>query len=206
MEGRARQLLAAPATGRADWLPEGEWAELDELRAEHRRILAARAEAVAEGAELRERFEAEDRARDAALMKRYASDTEVEVPEVTPADEREAAFAPLRARLDALKETLGEFLVRAEKTIAGNYETWSADLDSRDAQSQARVEAARAGRARAAAEVSDRQALRRWLARSAGLHPMFRQLAGRHIPFSEFPRPAIDADQPDPRLKEAAHA
>lgn len=100
-----------PALVVKDWLPEGIFPELDELREEHHQLLdevfAARDEAVG----LRAGYEDEDGARAAALA---AGD---EPPAVTGSAERKDAIGDAEARLQACWDRVAAFVERAAEVI-----------------------------------------------------------------------------------------
>ena len=184
-------LAEAPALARADWLPEGSLPELDELRAEHQRIFALAAEVGQEIAAVRRRHEEED-ARRAEAVKAQALGHGVEAPEVTPPEERAAELTSLEAKASAVREALEEFLASAVATIGERYDEWAAELDERDVEAERRVEEARRALTEAEAALGASGQLRRWLARTAG-RDRFRNLAARHIAYSDIPAPPVNS-------------
>lgn len=94
-----------------DWLPEGLFPELDELREEHHRLLDETYEVRNESIALHNKYEAEDEARKEALL--VGDDP----PSVTGSAERKDALADASARLQAKWDIVAEFCERAIATI-----------------------------------------------------------------------------------------
>jgi hypothetical protein len=92
---------------RKDWLPEGLFPELDELREEHHRLLDETYEVRDESIALHDKYEAEDEARKEALL---AGD---DPPPVTGSADRKDALADVTARLQAKWDIVAEFANRA---------------------------------------------------------------------------------------------
>lgn len=194
--GNGGLLAAAPAVSNREWLPEGtEIAELDELRAEHVRLYEAAGEIGRALDELRRRHEAEDAAY-AGALKAQARGQGVELPEVTPPEERAAELAPLEAKARASTEVREEFTQRAVATIVERFEEWAAELDEHECEAEFQVEKARRALAEAEAQVGASVKLRRWLERTAGRHPRFRDIPGRHISYADLPAPPPPSTQP----------
>lgn len=209
--GEPGLLGEAPALYDSEWLPAGANAELDELRAEHQRIIAAAREAGAALAAAERRYEEEDAAYTAAVSAQVVGN-DVVLPERTDAQVRAQELKDVRERNMALLRVREEFAGRAITTIQGRYDAWTADLDDVDAQVAERIEAARRALAEAEAEAGKTTQLRLWLARTAGrregLNRMFgpdlpsRHIAypdlagvGRGLPIQRFqPDPDADAD------------
>lgn len=176
-----RLATEAPALTNLDWLPEGAgWPELDDLAADHRRLLAQLSEVATERSALRERFEEEDRVHGEALSAAYRGGGDPDaIPDVTPPDERRAALAAVerrrRAAVDALDGFLSDAIGRLETEAVG----WLGDLASRrESAAEQRREAERL-LAEARAEEVRAARLEEWVTRNAGLH----QRAGfRNIP------------------------
>lgn len=187
--GAGGLLDEAPALSRADWIPEGQFDQLDELREEHVRLHAAATEAAREIEAARARFEQED-ATYAEAGRAQATGQGVELPELTPPEERAAELAPLDAKVKAITQVREQSAREAVATITARYDEWASELDARDGEVEARVEQARAALATAEAELGATVQLRAWLERTAGRHPMFRNLDGRHIAFAGLAGPA----------------
>lgn len=167
MKSRHQQILGAPGLTREDLLPEGINDELDELRAEHLRLLEARAEARGQGRALADRFEAEDEARKAALAADLAGE-EAEVPAVTPEAERRAALAPVQARFDAVNQALAEHGEAILATAESRREAWLADLAAVAAEDRARAEEALAVLAEVERNAVERERVAAWIDRLYG--------------------------------------
>lgn len=177
-----------PALERPDWLPVTDWEELEELRAEHGRLLAQAAALAQEGGALTEQFEEEDDARAAALRESLRSGGETTVPEVTPKEEREAAVAEVKERQVAAVEALDEFLNAAVERIQEHAEEWDRDLGSKHAEAESRAVELRAAAERAEAEAESLPRLGRWLARTAENRP------GMHIPAATLVSPYVPTE------------
>lgn len=167
MKSRHQQILDAPGLRREDLLPEGINDELDELRAEHLRLLQARTEVQAQGRALGERFEAEDEARKAALAAELAGE-EAEGPDVTPDAERRAALAPVQARFEAVNQALAEHGETILATAESRREAWQADLAAVEAEDRARAEEALAVLADVERNAVERERVAAWIDRLYG--------------------------------------
>ena len=181
--GEAGLLSEAPALSDREWPPEGTGIEeLDDLRAEHERLIDAAVEVGNELAEVRRRHEEEDREY-ADALRAQAAGQKVKIPELTPPAERAAELAPLEAKARANYEVREAFAQRAIETIKESYGDFVDVLDEREGEAEARVEAARRQLAEAEAEVGATVQLRQWLARTAG-HSRFRLMPERHIQYA----------------------
>ena len=172
-----------PALSREDWLPEGVRPELDALREEHQRFVAAGQKLAAERKALRQRFEQEDREREAALKAGYAEGTDPDLPAATSKPDREAELNAQEEREHAFAEAFGEFLAGGIETIEANEPEWQADLLSEAAEAERKREEAQRLLHEADAQVRDLDRLGRWLRRTAGHGP----LGGEYIPWADFP-------------------
>lgn len=181
-EDQPLRIAHDPALARSDWLPEGTgWPGMDELRDAHVRLLRARADAGREAAEIRRRHEAEDEQQQEAWKAAFAAGRTVEPVEMTPREARRDELEPAEARAQAAARALDDFLGEAVDTIAANEPEWTADLAEQDARvREVEEEAARAVEA-ARANAARVPKMKTWLARTAGSHPMFESLDGRHI-------------------------
>ncbi len=208
--GRHGGLLhEAPAVVRPDWLPEGATPELDQLRDQQQALLGSAAEVDSAIAELRARYAAEDEAHAEALRARARGEA-VELPGPTPPDERAAELASLEAQAVAIGEVIEQFAADTIAEITDKYDAWTAALDEEDAEAARRVEEARRALAEAEAALGQRGQLRAWLQRTAGRHPVFRDVTGRHIAFGALagvagPQPEVDrgpmlGDPPPPSV------
>jgi len=177
-------LAEAPALSRADWIPEGAFPELDELRTEHQGLRDQALAADRDASALKERFEAEDASHAEALRARV-SDPSLEHPDLSSPEDRAAAVAEAEGRSRAVAEVQDAFLHRAVATIAERYPEWVAMLDSQDGEVEDRVEEARAALAKLEAQRDATVQLRLWLQRTAGHHPRFGVLDGRHIAYPD---------------------
>jgi hypothetical protein len=171
----------APALVSASWLPlESGWPGMDELGAEHRRLLAARSDVSDERWQLLRGFEAEDAAHSEAMTAGFRGDADVTLPKVTPQVDRQAAVGALNARLRAANDALDGFLADAIARIEEEAPAILGDLDSRreDAAEQRRE----AQRLLAEAEAQEARVwrLREWVTRNAGVHErtLFRNVPG----------------------------
>jgi hypothetical protein len=163
----SEKLLAAPDVGKPGWLPVGFNDELDELAAEHERLLSMFAELSEESAPLHTKFRQEDDARDEAL-KRYARGEQVTFPEVTPQAQRDEVFAPIRARTRQLRESLSAHVQVVLDACEANADSWMDALREQDAADDMAVQEA----LRAVAVLEDgrreRHRLARWIDRASG--------------------------------------
>ena len=187
-----RELLSSPGLSRPDLLPEGINAELDELREEHVGLLADRASALAELRELRERFEAEDEARKAALDAQVTGGSAT-VPEVTPPEERRAASAPIVARIEALNRALTDLGERLLSTVEERREDWLADLGAQASEDERAREAALQVLAEVEAKAVARERVHGWIDRLYGHRGLrgddvarWTSPRARLIPFADF--------------------
>lgn len=77
------------------------------------------------------------------------------------------------------------FVRGAVADITDNYGMWSVALDEEDVIAAARVEEARRALAEAEAQLGSRAQLHAWLQRTAGRHPIFKQIDARHIAYGD---------------------
>jgi len=159
-----------PAFGSPEWIPVGVSAELDDLAAEHRRLIEANAEAAGENAGLRWRFEQEDEQRDEAERVAIRSGGDPEPVDVTPAEQRAELLGEARRRhrltIEALQEfATGEAVARIEELAPGLL----GEVAGRIAEAEAkRAEAARLLAEAEAEELAERR-LQEWIERNGGL-------------------------------------
>ena len=154
-----RSLVDSPALRSNDWLPEGLWPELDELRTRHHELLEQWQAAISAVADLHQRFEDEDEGRVQAYV-------DGKQPKVTGEPERVGMLAEAKAKLEAARRQLEAFLAEAVETIQKHEDEWQAELDARGAAAaEKRQEAARL-LAEADQAVGEVTRTRRWLQRS----------------------------------------
>ena len=162
----------APALVDAAWLPPdgAGWPALAELGEQHRRLLARRTEVYAERTTLRDRFDAEDKARHDAQTAAFLADEPGELPEGTAPEDREAVLEAASNRTRALNSALDEFLGGAVVLIQEHVSAWTGDLAARrEAAAEQRREAERLLAAAREQEVEAARA-EQWLTRNAGVH------------------------------------
>lgn len=144
----------------ANWLPQGLFPELDELRDEHLARLADKAEAGRKKGEVIAGFEAEDAARNAAL---YAGD---ESPSVTSTAGREDAVRQADAELYAATRRLHDFYLHAVETIKKTAPAWRAQFAATRAARHADMEAAREALRKAEREAANVDQAEQWVDRT----------------------------------------
>lgn len=167
-----RLLIDAVALSSPGWLPVGTgWEGLDDLAAEHRRLLAVRGEVGAERAALIRQYEDEDARTSAALRESFRPGGDNEMPEVTAAPERSAALRAVNERLAAANEVLDEFLNDTVAHIEAATPEWLGRLsEQREESALKRREAARLLREAEEDEMRLR-VLRGWVERNGGIDP-----------------------------------
>lgn len=196
-----RNVLNSPVIRDPNWLPEGEDKVLDDLRERHRRLLTQWREASAEAGRLRDAFDVEDREyRDA--VRAQLTDPEVELPEITSAEERATAFAPIKARGGEIQTELGHLGAQVLAEVTERADEMLAVLDEQDAEARQVMEQARQQMAEAQAQIDGRLRMRRWVNRHAGRQrrmnstPRLRMIAFERVPV---PRPTgkviVDASE-----------
>lgn len=153
----------------ADWLPEGLFPEIDELRTEHLRRLDEVKQANGKVTEIIEGFEAEDAARDAAL---YAGDP---APAVTNTAERTDAVREAEAEAHAARLRLDRFYRSAEAKFQEMLPTWQIQFAQVRAERAAVVEQARAALEAAEQDRDDVDQAEQWVRRTV------KPKGGRHI-------------------------
>jgi hypothetical protein len=151
-------LDSQPALRRPDWLPEGLFPELDELREEHLEHLNSHAGDRAR--ELREEYEAEDAARAEAL--RVGGD----VPAVTPTAERQDALGEAEAEREAAVARFRDFIDRAVETLHRLEPEWREQFKQKTAEANRKREEAAALLAAAERETERVSRLELWLDRT----------------------------------------
>lgn len=200
----ARLIEDATTLANPGWLPANTGFEgLDDLAAEHRRILGGRGALASERRELLEGFEAEDAAHQDALRAGFRRGGGGELPEVTAPEDRRVAVASVVEREQAANDALDEFLAEAVELIEERADAWMATL----AEATAGAEAARAEAARllaeAAAEEQKMLILQGWVKRNAGLdpRPSFRLNQTRFYPWAAM---AVDYRPVEPQMESAS--
>jgi hypothetical protein len=156
-----------PALRRPDWLPEGLFPELDELREEHLEHLNSGAGEKVQ--ELRDTYEAEDAARAEAL--RLGRDA----PAVTPAAERQDALGEAEAEREAAVARFRDFLDRAVERLHALEPEWREQFREKTAEANRKREEAAALLAAAERETEKVARLELWLDRT--VNPR----AGRYV-------------------------
>lgn len=189
----------SPALAQRGFFPETDFEDMEELRRDHVRLIDACIEAGGEWRGLRERFEAEDAEREAALKSAYrtgASPAEV-APVATPEETRKAQLDAAWEQVKAAQGALTEFLYEAVDKLGAGADGWLASLADERAEAERMREEAQAMLARADALVGSRRRLRNWIERSTGRRTeagtTFRVWATRFYPFAEMPDPTDPA-------------
>lgn len=153
----------------SDWLPEGLFPEIDELRKEHLDRLGALKEANGKVSAIIGGFEAEDEARDAAL---YAGE---DAPAVTNTAERTDAVRQAEAEAHAARLRLDRFYRSAEATFQKMFPAWQLQFAQVRAERAAAVEQAKAALEAAELEAADVDQAEQWVARTV------KPKGGRHM-------------------------
>jgi len=188
--GEISFLTEAPAVNDPGWLPEGKHPALDELRAEHLRLLAMAREAGAEESEVERRLAEEDAAYTAAVNAELAGN-QVVLPERTDPVVKAQMLRDLRERSMAVVRLREQFTKQAIATIQEHYEEWIADLDIQDAAAADAVDEAQRALAEAKAALGQSVQLRLWLDRTSGRRGG-KGTAGRHIAYSDLDGVGLD--------------
>jgi hypothetical protein len=163
-----------PALVAKDWLPEGLFPELDELREEHHQLLdevfAARGECI----RLQQQYDEEDQARAAALA------TGVEPPPVTGSAERQDKIGDAQARLWAGWDRVAAFVQRAAEVLKEKggerpqfpnepgvkLSEWRQQFAATRAAAEAKAQEAREALAKAEREAANADQVEMWLDRT----------------------------------------
>jgi hypothetical protein len=174
--------------GSPGWFPATSDPVLEELRAEHERLLVKRDEAQQQVLGVRARFEAQDAARQAEFDAAAREGREPELPDRTGEDDRRDAIMDAEARLRAASHALAAFGIAAVDRLRGELpEGWHAaeavnehrippngaaaeivaKLDVAAAEARERMEQARRALAEADRELRAAIPLRMWLIRTA---------------------------------------
>jgi hypothetical protein len=176
-----------PTFGYRDWLPEDSgWPELDALHAEHMRLLDRRKEAERACGDVRRRHESEDQARRDTLKAAFLAGHEAnDLPDFTPAEERQAEVDGAQEVWEAAVDAFAEFLRDAVATLAAHREEWFGALDERAAEGDRKRAEARRLAEEADAAASQIERLRIWVDRSTG---------GRlgHYPYGQLAAPPAE--------------
>lgn len=167
-----------PAVSKPNWLPEGFWPRLDELRTEHRAAIERMETARTEASELGARFKAEDETRERAYR------TGLETPEVTDPAERDRLVAEARSRFEAAEKEFKETADRVLREIQDAEADWQADLNRRRSEADQKRAEARAALAEADEATAKLTILSRWLRRTA------ENRAWRQVPYESLGVPA----------------
>lgn len=167
----------APATTRANWLPEGLFPELDEMHAKHSGALEKAEQATMSAQALREQYEAEDKAKELALRNGN------EPPKVTPDSEREVALNEARARAVAARNAVYVCIAEAEALIQGHEDEWLGELRRREVAAESKCEQLRREIEQIRNEVHASTRGKGWIKRTAEgrdvRHMAYEDLAGK---------------------------
>jgi len=171
-----RLLRDNPALAKSNWLPEGTFPELTELRERHVKLLEDRAVASRACTSLREKYEAEDEAQQRSFQNGGKA------PRLTPEAERADAKREAESRLRAANIALAEFIDEAVVAIQAQESAWIELLKQRAVAADEKVEEAK----RLLDEAHrDRWAIKRvrmWVERTSenkqARHVAYEQLAG----------------------------
>jgi hypothetical protein len=144
----------------ANWLPQGLFPEIDELRAEHLARFADLQEVGDKRRAVVAGFEAEEQARNAAL---YAGGN---APAVTSTSDREDAMREVEAEVYAAKRRLHDFYIHAVATFQRMAPAWQEQLAARRAQHEAEVEAAKAALMVSEREAANVEQAEQWIERT----------------------------------------
>lgn len=215
--GRSLRLVEeSPVLAKPGWLPlDSGWPELDELAAEHRRILDAHQRVFKEGSDLRAGYEAEDEAAAEALREAFMAGGPPPDVEVTPPEVRAERLREADRQARAASEGREEFLRHAVATLEEHGEAWLSDITAAESAAQAKREEAAALLRSAEADEMRLRIVRQWVSRNAGLHERngFRSLPMRFFPWDEMAasfRPEPEGEKYDPvrpwRVAEARDA
>jgi hypothetical protein len=177
-----------------EWLPEDSGLPvLAALRQEHLRLLDVvkmTSEAVWQ---VRQKFEAEDAARQVVLRDSFQTlGTErapLELPEATPPEIRDEELAAAREQWEAAKDVLETFLGQALTVINDRADDWLLSLDERAKEQDVKRQEARAALALADAQSAETNRLRAWIERSSG-----RAAIHDHYPYGWMTPPPDDDD------------
>lgn len=167
-----------------DWLLEGVFPEMDELHAEHRKVLDEALAARDEAGKLRQGFGEEDEAREAALAEGK------EPPPRTGSADRQDALEDARARMWAAWDRVAVFVTRAQEVIkekAGErpefpdepgvrLSPWRQELASERAAAAEEVEKARRAMLKAERDAANVDQVELWLDR------LVKPRGGRYMP------------------------
>lgn len=187
-----------------DWLPQGLFPDLDELRAEHNELVSELENAAHVRHRMEERYKAEDTAREAAALALE------DPPPVTGSAERKDRLEEVRALVQARMDRLGAFVDRAiavikEKGAIGEFPDqpgalpeWRIVFAALRAEAESEIqkaeEALRAAEGREAAIKGNE----RWLDKTV------KATGGVYLAASQFPplmtRAEWDADKVPPAL------
>jgi hypothetical protein len=157
----------APAVGRENWLPEGLFPELDELRDRHVRLLELRRENSEANYALLRQWEAEDAAFEAATREQIA-DPEVELPEITVKEDRERAREPIVRRNRALAQEFADLVVDVLATVEAKGDEWLGEIEGQAAGFNRDIEELMGEIAELESEIRSRRQVRDWILRTSG--------------------------------------
>jgi hypothetical protein len=160
-------LSNAPAVGRENWLPQGLFADLDELRDRHVRLLAIRRENGTELRELTRQYENEDTAFDEATRAQIADPTVV-LPEITTKEDRAKAREPLLRRARALEQELADLVVAIMAAVESRGDEWLDEIEGQAAGFDKDIEELMEQVAVLEAEIRSRRQVSAWIRRMSG--------------------------------------
>ena len=187
-----------------DWLPQGIFKELDELREEHHQLLDERCGHLI--SDLRQKYEDEDTARQGALA------AGEEPPPMTGSAEREDAINEAKAQSRASMERLAAFIERAIAVIKEKggerpefanelglvLSEWRQQFAASRSEVDAEVEAAKAALAKAERKATYVDQIEGWLNRTV------KPRGGRYIEAPEFGSGLTEAEREEFRLGQHA--
>lgn len=192
-DGRTMTLITEKLKGfttAANWLPEGMWPELDDLRVEQLRLRGVLVADIGAWHALADGFNTEDQKFAAELRQAYRDGFPPPEDTRTPEAERKAQLRGIEDRLWAGAVVFAEHADLVVATIRENEGKWLADLKSRAADALEKVREAE----RIAAEARTAQwhvaQLGKWLQNQADDGPFGRQ----PVPDGSTPKPATVGD------------
>jgi len=170
----------------ARWLPEGMWAELDEIRAEHLRVRSQVQRDIDAWHALRASHQAEEAKYATALTEAHRAGIEPPEDCRTPQDQRAAERERIERSMWSGVKVLAEVVDRARAVLVKNEAEWLADLGGSRSEMQEAVREAERALHQARAKAWRGVKLGRWLKAEV-----------ENGPFAGQPAPTGDEKMPD---------
>jgi hypothetical protein len=180
-----------PAIRKPNWLPEGLWPELDELRERHVQLLADSSSTGSRKDQLTKKYEREDEAQMQALQ------AGEDPPPSTPMDQRQSELHDAKLAADAAHIAFCEAVSEMVAKVREKRRDWNNTFTRLETEAREKREEMARLQKEAEQKEWDANRLRLWLSRTAEDKP------GRHVAFEQVsgPVPVTDSSSQDTNIQ-----